>query len=531
MRPNAVLPARGAALLLALVLGLLLFRLGDVPLLGPDEPRYARVAVEMHRRGDWVVPTLQERPWLEKPPLYYWLAGIAFSVLGENETAARLPSAVAAVALTGATALVGARLYGGSAGLHAGFVAGLALLTFVYGRAAAMDMLLAAAVTASAGLLGLRLLGIAGGMAVVAAGACAGVGLLAKGPLGALLPALVAGAMFVFWPARAAGWRRIAPRLPLALLALVVVAAPWYVAIVAAVGREFVDVFLLDHNLARFTSTIHRHPGPFYYYLPLLLAGLFPWSGLLAPGLASLRPRAAADLFVLCWLGAPLVFFSAAGSKLPGYILPCLPPLAIAAGRAADALVRGDGSRLWSRVAGVITVVLSAVVAAVPLVLRQGGEPLWTLLVPPAAWSVLTALVVSARLARDPAGALSLLRVGAAGLLLLLAGALPPLLARRESGRELFRFTGGREVLAWNAWRTAWMAGYFYNDGRVRPVARLDEVAAAAAAGPVLVVCGPGEERTLRAAPGLLARTLAQGPRGNVLLRVRRPAPAAAPAP
>src|SRR5689334_11193398 len=100
MPPNTALPARGAALLLALALALLLFRLGDAPLVGPDEPRYTRVAVEMHRAGDWVVPTLQGVPWLEKTPLFYWLAGAAFSVLGETETAARLPSVLAALALT-----------------------------------------------------------------------------------------------------------------------------------------------------------------------------------------------------------------------------------------------------------------------------------------------------------------------------------------------------------------------------------------------------------------------------------------------
>src|SRR5216110_2386084 len=104
MRPNAALPARGAALLLALVTALLVLRLGEPPLVGPDEPRYARVAVEMHRSGEAVVPTLQGRPWLEKPPLYYWLAGAAFAVLGETETAARLPSALAGAALAGLVA-------------------------------------------------------------------------------------------------------------------------------------------------------------------------------------------------------------------------------------------------------------------------------------------------------------------------------------------------------------------------------------------------------------------------------------------
>jgi 4-amino-4-deoxy-L-arabinose transferase-like glycosyltransferase len=180
---------------------------------------------------------------------------------------------LAAVVLTGLTALVGARLYGGAAGLHAGFIAGTSLLVFAYGRAAAMDMLLAATVSAAIGLTGLRLLGIAGPMAVIAAGACAGLALLAKGPLGALLPALVAIAYLAAARDRRQAWRRIASRVPLAILAMVVVAGPWYTAIFATQGRAFVDVFLLNHNVARFTSTVHNHPGPIFYYVPVLLAG------------------------------------------------------------------------------------------------------------------------------------------------------------------------------------------------------------------------------------------------------------------
>ncbi|PYQ55913.1 MAG: hypothetical protein DMF78_00515 [Acidobacteria bacterium] len=519
MPTNAALPARGAALLLALVAALLLFRLGAMPLVGPDEPRYARVAVEMHRRGDWVVPTLGGAPWLEKPPLYYWLAGAAFSVLGESETAARLPSVLAAVILTGVTALVGARLYGGPAGLHAGFVAGTALLSFVYGRAASMDMLLAAAVTAAIGLVGLRALAVAGPLAMLAAGACAGLGMLAKGPLGVLLPALVAVAFLAL--VRGEIWRRIVAGVVPAALAAALVAGPWYAAILHVQGRAFVDVFLLDHNVARFTSTIHHHPGPLLYYVPMLVGGLFVWSGLLVPALAAVSRRDARDLFLLAWAGAPLVFFSVAASKLPGYILPCVPPLAILVGRAADGLVRGEGGAGLRRAAGLLTVALAAVVAAVPIVAERMGEPAWSLLVPPAAWALLAALAASSRLGHDAGGALRILRVGAAGFLLLLTTAVPPILARRESGRDLFRAARGREVLVWNAWRTAWMAGYFYNDGRVREVSGLDEIAAAAARGPVLVLCGPGELRALQTLPGFDTRAITRGARDQVLVEVR----------
>ena len=116
------LPPRATALLLALAAGLLILRLGAVPLLGPDEPRYARVAIEMQRAREWVRPTLGGEPWLEKPPLYYWLAGFAYRLVGENETAARLRSVFAAVLLVGLTTLFGARLLGTAAGLHAGFI-------------------------------------------------------------------------------------------------------------------------------------------------------------------------------------------------------------------------------------------------------------------------------------------------------------------------------------------------------------------------------------------------------------------------
>jgi hypothetical protein len=107
-------------------------------------------------------------------------------------------------------------------------------------------------------------------------------------------------------------------------------------------------------------------------------------------------------------------------------------------------------------------------------------------------------------------------------MLVLLALAAPPILAHRESGRNLFARVGGREVLVWGAWRTAWMAGYFYNDGKVREVAGESEIADAAASGPVFVLCGPGERRQLERAPGLSVTPLAEGPRSTTLLIVRR---------
>jgi 4-amino-4-deoxy-L-arabinose transferase-like glycosyltransferase len=516
------LSPRAAAVLLALVLALLAFRLGAVPLLGPDEPRYTRVAVEMHRAGEWVTPTLQGVPWLEKTPLFYWLAGAAFSVLGETEAAARIPSALAALLLVGATALFGARLHGQAAGLHAGFVAGTSLLPFAYARAASMDMLLAATVTVAIGLASLRVLGVAGRLAVVAAAAASGLATLAKGPLGLLLPLLVLGGYLL----ATREWRWLREILsPAAVLAFAVVAGPWYVAILLDQGRHFLDVFILDHNVQRFTSTVHNHPGPLWYYLPVLLAGLFPWSGLAVPALLRLAPRRSrADLLVLLWLALPLAFFSLAGSKLPGYVLPCVPPLAILMGRAADRLVREEGTPeglLSGRVVALVGLVLGALLAASPAALFRVQEPMWRAAVPLGVWALVVAFLFSRRVAPDPAGALRLLRIGGAGLLVLLTLAAPPILARRESGARLFVPAMGREVLAWGAWRTAWMAGYFYNDGKVRPVERASDVMAAVDRGPTLVLAGPSERRQLEAVGSLEVHELARGPRENTLLVIR----------
>jgi 4-amino-4-deoxy-L-arabinose transferase-like glycosyltransferase len=244
------------------------------------------------------------------------------------------------------------------------------------------------------------------------------------------------------------------------------------------------------------------------------------------PALACCAPRRSRrDLFVLLWLVLPFLFFSAAGSKLPGYILPCLPPLALLAGRVLARVAFGAAASLpplaGPRAVALVGLALGAVVAAAPVLVRD-REPLWPLLLPPALWALLAAFLASRAWDRRPAAAPGVLRVGAAGFLMLLVLTAPPLVARHESGRQLFLPAGGREVLAWGAWRTAWMAGYFYNDGRVREIAGLADVSAALDAGPVLVLCGPAQRRLLENSPGLATLPLAAGPRQNSLVRVSR---------
>jgi len=173
-------------------------------------------------------------------------------------------------------------------------------------------------------------------------------------------------------------------------------------------------------------------------------------------------------------------------------------------------------------VTALVCLILGALVACTPAFLFRLREPLWQSAIPFSLWALVVAFLFSRRVGPDPEGALRALRVGAPGLLVLLALAAPRILAHRESGARLFLPANGREVLAWGAWRTAWMSGYFYNDGNVREVDDAAQVFAAVEKGPTLVLTGPSERRRLEAMGGLEAQVLAWGPRENTLVRVER---------
>jgi hypothetical protein len=177
---------------------------------------------------------------------------------------------------------------------------------------------------------------------------------------------------------------------------------------------------------------------------------------------------------------------------------------------------------LWCRAVGLVGLLLAAVVAAAPAWLFSIREPLWQSALPIAGWALIVAYLVSRRIGIDPVGAFRLLRIGAAGLALLILLVAPPIVARRESGRAFFATAKDREVLAWGAWRTAWMAGYFYNDGRVREVASASEIMSALERGPVLVLAGPEQSRRLKAMGSVVVEVREPGPRRNELLEVER---------
>jgi 4-amino-4-deoxy-L-arabinose transferase-like glycosyltransferase len=310
---------------------LFIFGLNYFGLIGADEPRYAQVAREMLARHDWITPTLGGKPWLEKPPLYYWQAMLAYSVFGVNDWAARLPSALDA---TGMIIAIYWFLLRFRRGVHldGALIAASCAAVIGYARAASTDMPLAAALTVA--LLAWYAWHETGAKVYLAVSyVFVALGTLAKGPVAPVLAAII---IVIFAVARRQ-WELIRRSLWLPGLAIFgLVALPWYL-LVQLRNPEFFRVFILQHNLARFGTNLYHHPQPFWFYAPVMLLGLLPWTIFVSvASYESARawwlgrrasPSSTEDLSVFCliWLLVPVIFFSLSQSKLPGYILPSVP--------------------------------------------------------------------------------------------------------------------------------------------------------------------------------------------------------------
>ena len=325
---------------LALLSGALLYPCLSFYLFEPDEGRYAQIPREMLERGDWIVPTLQDEPYLDKPPLFYWLVMAAYAVCGYHAWAARLVPALAIHACVLTTYLLGRRLLGERAARW-----GAALLTVApaflgMGRLLLLDGLLTLWVTLAlfAAFLAQRGPRLHGGWWLTAALAC-GLGVLTKGPV-ALLLALVPLVVYrrlTRVRSSELGWR---PWLVLASVVLAV-ALPWYIAACCRLP-DFARHFLWQHNVLRFVQPFD-HNQPVWFYVPILVGGLLPLT-LLAPwwlrfllasrnAIARQRcPELGYLLLASLWC---IAFFSLSGSKLPTYILPAFAPLCLAAGHFA----------------------------------------------------------------------------------------------------------------------------------------------------------------------------------------------------
>jgi 4-amino-4-deoxy-L-arabinose transferase-like glycosyltransferase len=366
----------------AIVLICLSGHLGAMGLVGPDEPRYAWIARAMAQTHDWITPRLYGHPWFEKPVLYYWLAAMGFLLHLPAEWAARLPSAFAALAAAIAIGWLGWQHYERPASiwsisvwspcLLAPLVFSTSAAAIGFARAATPDMLFSSLLTlamASAACSltkrgALRAASVAddslpdeaandarpsGDLWPLALfGVFLGLAVLAKGPAAIIL----AGGAVGLWAIKTRQWKpafRLAH--PLAIAAFCVVALPWYIAC-ARRNPDFLPVFILQHNFERYLTPLYQHRQPFWFFLPVVLLALLPWTTLICPltqgGRQMWREKTWHDspgLFFACWVVIPVIFFSFSKSKLPGYVLPSIPPLCLLCSVAAIRAMKTGGPR------------------------------------------------------------------------------------------------------------------------------------------------------------------------------------------
>jgi 4-amino-4-deoxy-L-arabinose transferase-like glycosyltransferase len=311
--------------------------LGRLPLLEPDEGRNAEVGREMMVSGDWITPHYDSFVYLDKPAVFFWLEAASLKVLGVSETAARVPSALMALASMLLVWFLARRMFGDAAGLRAGLVFAACPLTLVFAREVIFDMTLTFLVTVAMVAFwlveenGFRKPWIDASMF-----AAMGLAVITKGFVGILIP-LVAILIYQSARGRARDWLRL--RWGWGLLVLLAAALPWFIA-VSLRNPDFPHYAFWNESLKRFTTTSAHRGGGIFYYIPVFLGGFFPWSFflLLAAWNRLRRWRELRQetgrriLFLLSWAAWVFLFFSVSHSKLPAYFLPAIVPLSILAG-------------------------------------------------------------------------------------------------------------------------------------------------------------------------------------------------------
>lgn len=314
------------------------FNLGGIPLLDPDEPVYAETPKEMFTFNEFVSPRIYGEYWYDKPPMYYWLVAASYKIFGVNEFAARFPSAALAVACTLVVYLSGRRLFNERAGMAGALVLATCIEYFYLGKAAVTDITLLF-------FLSVSLLSFIE-KRYYTAYIFAGLATLTKGPIGLLFP----GGIIFFYLLATRNWSQLkSMKLIPGLLIYVIVAVPWYVIMYNIHGSIFIDTFLGFHNITRFTSPEHPEGVLWYYYIPVLIVGFFPWTAIMLQSIWTSLTRSGSNfsvlLFLNIWALFIFIFFTISQTKLVSYILPMYPPLAMLAGWYIDYLWTAHAKR------------------------------------------------------------------------------------------------------------------------------------------------------------------------------------------
>jgi 4-amino-4-deoxy-L-arabinose transferase-like glycosyltransferase len=337
---------------------LYLYGLSSVGLVGPDEPRYAAIAREMARSGDWITPRLWGEAWFEKPALLYWMGGLGFRLGLGPELAPRLPVALLSIAFLIFYWWILDREFGCRAAWISTLILGTSGAWIGFSQAAVTDLPLTATFSAAM-LLALPWIGKGDACPLPAAGAMLGFAALAKG----LLP-LGLGVPLVMGLRSRPPWGRIA----LAGAAFLAVAMPWYLMCYLRNGRPFPNELFWKHHVERYFSGALMHGQPWWFYLEWLPVMLLPWSPLLLLVRASaLRDRR--RLFLLAWVLFDLLLLSTGVNKLPGYVLPLFPAVAALLGLALD---EAANARPWLAGCALLLAVFPIAVQVLPAALVSG---------------------------------------------------------------------------------------------------------------------------------------------------------------
>jgi 4-amino-4-deoxy-L-arabinose transferase-like glycosyltransferase len=313
---------------------LFFFGLGAVPIQDIDEAMHAATSKDMVLSGDWVTPRYNGENFYDKTPLYNWLAAISFLLFGFTEFAARLPAALLGSGCVLITYWLARRMFGPVVAFLSALVLATSAEYMVLSRVVVHDISLAFFVTLA---LTLFFVGYKNEKhrkpAFLFGYAALGFAVLAKGPVGVVLPMMIIGLFLIckgqlrFLKEMQIGW---------GLFIFLAVAAPWYI-LMSVRNPDYSEYFFLKQNIGSFLSQQSRHPKPFYYYIPVLMGGFFPWSLFLPLALfRALRSKTAlhgdGTIFALIWFGVIFIFFSMASSKLGTYILPLFPAAALLVG-------------------------------------------------------------------------------------------------------------------------------------------------------------------------------------------------------
>ena len=342
----------GKILVLLLIYTLLWFgTLNYRHLIPSDEGRYAEMAREMIVTGDWITPRYNGYKYFEKPPLQIWATAVTFQMFGLGEWQARLWSALTGFLTILMIGFTGMKIFNSRAGWLSALVLASSPMWIISGHFNSLDMALSAFLVSA--LCSLLLAQSSQNKSesrhwMWACWIFMALATLSKGVIGAAIPAMV----FVAYSITAWDWKIWARlRLLSGSIIYLLITAPWFV-IVAHRNPEFLEFFFIHEHLQRFTQDAHSRTGPIYYFVPLLLIGILPWAaqipGAMVQAWRERKQEFSSAWLLACWFVVIFVFFSVSRSKLPGYIIPIFPALALLIGKYLDRLLGSNNAMALS---------------------------------------------------------------------------------------------------------------------------------------------------------------------------------------